>query len=91
MKGQKSGRTGYREITTKGIVIPAEWDEKGNPTVIAVATHEEQEYLIDKNDEKSDELLEILHQEIELTGVLGKKVKNRRTITVKKYFIRSSE
>jgi hypothetical protein len=36
-------------ITIRGLLVPIDWDEKGNITEIAVSTYFEEEYLIQKN------------------------------------------
>ena len=33
-------------ITVKGILIPVNWDQKGNVVSVAIATDEEKEYLV---------------------------------------------
>ena len=45
--------------TIKGIVIPADWGEKGKVVTAAISTHTEDEYLIHKNF-KGKELLDLL-------------------------------
>lgn len=88
MQGKKSRCPTYNEITIKGIIVPVEWDESGNPIAIAIATHKEEEYLIvDKKGKYLDELLRISQQEIVMTGVMGGKIKNYRTIMIKNYCI----
>lgn len=45
--------------TIKGIVIPADWDEKDKVVTAAISTHIEDECLIHKN-YKGKELLDLL-------------------------------
>jgi hypothetical protein len=56
-------------ITIKGIVIPVDWDEKGNPISVAIATHKEEEYLI-CNDYQGKSLIDLVTEEVEVTGLL---------------------
>lgn len=56
-----------RLITIKGIVIPVDWDEKGNATAVAISTHTEEEYLV-SNDSKGKELLKFVRDRVEVTG-----------------------
>ncbi|MFB0564534.1 MAG: hypothetical protein ACETWK_02510 [Candidatus Aminicenantaceae bacterium] len=56
-----------RLITIKGIVIPADWDQKGNPVSVAIATHTEEEYLV-SNDLNGRELFNLIKNVVEVTG-----------------------
>jgi len=78
---------GDRVITIKGLVIPVEWDEKGNVVAAAISTPSEDEYLIDKDHYKGEELLHLIQQEVEVTG-LAKEHKDKRIIAVQKYILR---
>ena len=70
-----------RLITIKGIVIPVDWDQKGNPVNVAVATHTEEEYLV-RNDSKGKELLNLIRGGVEVTGLV-KEVAGIKIIKVK--------
>jgi hypothetical protein len=67
----------------KGIVLPVNWDEKGNIVALALSTHEEDEYLIEV-DEKGQELMAFVRDEVVVTGIVNKTEKGK-TIAVKKY------
>jgi len=67
----------------KGIVLPVNWDEKGNIVALALSTHEEDEYRIEP-DEKGQELLAFVRDEVVVTGIVNKTEKGK-TIAVKKY------
>ena len=54
-------------ITIRGVVIPADWDEKGIVTSINIATFDEEEYLIENND-MANELFTRLGQGVEVIG-----------------------
>lgn len=58
-----------RLITIKGIVIPVDWDQKGTPVSVVIATHKEEEYLI-CNDSQGKSLLDLVTKEVEVTGLL---------------------
>ena len=73
------------KITITGIIIPVEWDEKGNPVSTAVSTYSEREYLIDPSNRKGLELQKLFRQKVRLTGTLGFSKSGRQIITVKKY------
>jgi len=54
----------------QGIVVPIDWDEDGNVTSVAIATHEEEEFLI-RNSDKVEELKKLLRQEVEVQGEMA--------------------
>lgn len=59
----------------KGLIIPVEWDEKGNVLRIAISTQGEGEYHIDP-DEQGEALKALIRKEVDLTGevrVIGRK------------------
>lgn len=70
-------------ICLEGIIIPANWDKKGNVVDLAIATRDEKEYLItDKNQVARLKLL--LRQEVEIEGTLKTK-EGRKIIKVKRF------
>ncbi|MCJ7687244.1 MAG: hypothetical protein MUO68_23445 [Desulfobacteraceae bacterium] len=79
--GDKKEKVGANLITIRGIVIPVDWDEKGNVVGVAISTFNEDEYLVDRN-EKSAELMRFIRQEVEAHGILRRE-RNRQVITVK--------
>jgi len=70
-----------RLIAIKGIVIPVDWDQNGNPISVAIATHTEDEYLI-CNDSKGKELFNLIREGVEITGQV-KEVAGIKIIKVK--------
>lgn len=56
-------------ICVEGIIIPANWDNKGNVVGLAIATRDEAEYLITDKDQVA-RLKPLLRQEVEITGIL---------------------
>ena len=67
----------------KGIVIPAAWDQNGKIISLAIATNDEQEYLIDTR-QTVTKLISLLRQEVVVTGSIRKTEKNK-IIRVKSY------
>jgi hypothetical protein len=63
-------------ICIKGIVIPAAWDQEGNIISLAIATNDEQEYLID-NRQRITNLISLLRQEVEVEGIIEQTEKNK--------------
>ena len=51
----------------KGIVVPADWDGNGNVISLAIATGDEQEYLIE-NHQQIENLWTLLRQEVVAMG-----------------------
>ena len=60
----------------KGIVIPAAWDQAGNIISLAIATNDEQEYLIDTR-QRITKLISLLRQEVGLNGTIKQTGKNK--------------
>ena len=54
-------------VILKGIVIPAAWDINGNIVKLAIATGDEQEYLIE-NHRKIAQFKSLLRQEVIVSG-----------------------
>ena len=73
-------------VTIKGIVIPVDWDEKGNVVAIALSTNDEEEYQIEDKG-KGGELKRLLREEIEINGFLSyeKNIKMIRVTTYKSH------
>jgi hypothetical protein len=69
-------------INIKGIIIPVNWDAKGNVIGMAIATHKEEEYFIE-NDGKASKLISFLRQEVKITGVIKNK-DGKKIIEIKK-------
>lgn len=51
----------------RGIIIPSEWDIQGNVVALAIATDNEEEYLIDECSQTS-QLKTVLREEVEVRG-----------------------
>ena len=81
--GDEKRKADNNLVTIRGIVIPADWDEKGNVVAVAVSTYDEVEYLIE-NHEKEKELKAVIREEVEVRGILREE-KNRLIIKIKEY------
>ena len=64
-----------------------DWDEKGRVVGIAISTPSEDEYLVDKDHHKGEELLHLIQEEVEVSGV-AREEEDKRIITVQKYILR---
>jgi hypothetical protein len=79
------GRKEYLEtkmICIEGIIIPANWDNNGNVIDLAIATRNEEEYLIRDRDQIA-RLKPLLRQEVEIEGITQIQ-EGKRIIKVKK-------
>ncbi|UCF73659.1 MAG: hypothetical protein JSW35_04210 [Deltaproteobacteria bacterium] len=80
----KGGDENIERVTIKGLVIPVDWDEKGTVVAVAISTHDEKEYLIDR-DEKGRELLHFIQQEVQASGILRESEDKKKIIAVQRY------
>ena len=64
-----------------GVVIPTQWDRRGNVIQVAIQTESFEKYLID--DEKKVNLLNMIDQHIHIKGaVVGEDVKGFQIIAI---------
>lgn len=73
----------------RGVVIPMDWDEHGNVVSIAISSHDETEYLVDKGG-KGHELLAFVRKEVEVGGEIREE-DHRKVIRVKKYLVKQMD
>jgi hypothetical protein len=81
--GDDKRKAGNNPVTIRGIVIPADWDEKGNVVAVAVSTYDEVDYLIE-NHEKENELKAFIREEVEVSGILREE-KNMPIMKIKEF------
>ena len=70
--------------TVRGLVIPVDWDEKGNVTATAISTHLEEEFFVDQN-AWGEALLAFLRQRVKVSGSVVLKEDGKKVITVNRY------
>lgn len=51
----------------KGVILPADWDMKGNIKAVSISATDEAEYLVE-NHGKGSELIALINKEIEARG-----------------------
>lgn len=85
--GDEKRETSLRLSTLRGIVIPVEWDAKGNVVAAAVSTYDEELYLIDGQD-KGKELMRFMQQQVEVSGVVNKE-ESKKVIRVAEYRVKT--
>jgi 5S rRNA maturation endonuclease (ribonuclease M5) len=78
-------KAGENLTTVRGVVIPVDWDESGNAISVAISSHDENEYHVNK-DEKGKQLLGLTQEEVEVSGVVREK-EDKRLISVKEYSV----
>ena len=78
-----NGETKAMIICIEGLIIPASWDNKGNVVDLAIATRDEEEYLITNKDQVA-RLKLFLRQEVEIKGIVQTK-EGKRIIEVKRF------
>jgi len=72
-----------RELTIRGVILPAEWDKDGHVISIGIGTEDEEDYIIflDKIGEK---FFKLLDRKVEATGTV-KNMYGDLILTVKEY------
>lgn len=72
------------EDTISGIVIPVEWDDDDDVIGVAIQTSDEEEYRVDGN-KKGRELLDLIEQEVEVSGMIREDEYDNFIIKVNEY------
>jgi hypothetical protein len=72
--------------TVVGVIVPSEWDAKGNVTGVSVSAFDEQEYLVQKQVRGAD-LIQHVRRDAEVIGWVEEE-QGRKKITVKDFRIR---
>ena len=83
MKNAKKISSG--KVKLKGIVMPTDWDEKGNVSAVNISTYNEEDYSVLLN-EKGKELLSIIRMPVKVAGSI-KSEKSMKIINVEEYSI----
>lgn len=76
-------KAGGKLSTLRGVIIPVDWDESDNAISVAISGNDEKEYHVSK-DEMGKQLLALIQQEVEVSGVVREK-EDKRLITVREY------
>lgn len=78
-----SSNADHEPITLRGLIVPADWDEKGKVVSVAISTFDEEEYVLD-DDETAKGLLKLMRQEVVIIGVV-REIGGKKCLTVKSY------
>lgn len=73
----------------RGVVIPMDWDEQGNVMRIAISSHDEEEYVVDRGG-KGGELVAFIRNEVEVGGEVREEDR-KKVIKVRKYHVKHAE
>lgn len=63
-------------ITIRGILIPTAWNERGDVVAVAIATYNEEKYLV-SNDEMVPSLLSLLRKRVVVNGIVNRQSTDR--------------
>lgn len=63
-------------ITIRGILIPTAWNERGDVVAVAIATYNEEKYLV-SNDEMVPNLLSLLRKRVVVDGIVNRQNTDR--------------
>jgi len=69
-----------------GILIPVNWDKKGNVIAVAISTMDEEEYIVD-DDVKGREMLKFVQKEVEVSGEVRGEEGGKKIVVVRTYRI----
>ena len=73
-------------ISLSGIVIPTDWDEEGNTTMVSLSTEDENIVLLADKVSK-EELFQLMQKEVEISGrVIA--AADHKTIAVEHYMLK---
>ncbi len=71
-------------FSTTGIVIPAEWNESGEPVRVALSTYGEEMYIVDSGNEAGKTILQMVHQTVRVEGSVYLMVDGRSAIRIQR-------
>lgn len=85
MPKKKDSKPKEQTCVMEGIIIPIRWDENGNSIAVALATSQEEEFLVNMKNAKGKELIEFLQKKVKIHGSLTTLDSNQKMITIRKY------
>ena len=71
-------------ITIRGLLVPVDWDERGNITETAVSTYFEEEYLIQRND-RGEALKPFLREKVKVVGLVRVDERGKKVLRVEEF------
>ncbi|MGA1796321.1 MAG: hypothetical protein ACMUIL_10735 [bacterium] len=79
-----------KKVTLTGIITAVDWDEDDNVIAVSISTPDEEEYIIEDTPEGA-ELLDLVFQNIRVTGVIEEDEYGDKIITVESYEVLEEE
>ncbi|MGA1845375.1 MAG: hypothetical protein ACMUIS_12495 [bacterium] len=79
-----------KKVTLTGIITAVDWDEDDNVIAVSISTPDEEEYIIEDTPE-GEELLDLVFQNIRVTGVIEEDEYGDKIITVESYEVLEEE
>ena len=73
-------------ITIRGLIMPMDWDDRGNVTGVTISTSLEEEYRIEL-DRRGEELLGFVRQRVKASGKVRLDAQGREVLMVDAYQI----
>ncbi len=73
-----------RQVTLKGVITAAAWDEQAKVSRVMLQCIDEQEYLVDGRD-VGNELIALVQRPVVLTGVVSVQGRKKKVIRVSSY------
>jgi len=73
-------------VTIRGLIVPMDWDDRGNITGVAISTPSEEEYRIEL-DRRGEELLAFARARVRASGMITLDAQGRKVIMVETYQI----
>jgi hypothetical protein len=67
-----------------GIVVPGTWDHQGNVTGVTIQAYDEKVYIVEHN-QIGKELLNCIHEKVEVSGKIRERINGSISIRVKSY------
>jgi len=71
-------------ITAMGVVTPAKWDENDKIVGVSIQTLDEKEYIV-KPDKIGKELITFIHNRVEATGSVRKRLDGKQVMKITCY------
>ena len=82
---KKTAAASDQVITVTGIIVPAIWDDRGNPVAILVATDQEEEFLLNMSGKKDKQLRNLMQQRVRISGNVETWAGREKSLNVKSF------
>jgi hypothetical protein len=79
-----------KEVTIKGFVTPNEWDDEDKVGELGISTNDDGYYVVEEN-KLWEELVDILYEDVEVTGTIKKDKNGTMRIAILDYDVLTEE